>query len=474
MTGLRPGSSREIDSRNSWLHAAIFDVHKVDRSLTEQRIGLVANARASMMVFRPALAGFFAVLFCMLAAPAARAETVDDIVDRQTASRNAYAEVARQLSLSEERLAAIAAEVAALKGDEQTLTASLIQAARTERKLSDEAHAIGERIHALGGQEEALRASLAERRGVLAEVLGALQRMGLNPPPALLVRPEDALSSVRSAILLGSVVPEMRAETEILITDLSELRRLVATISAERDKLLETVAEQVTEKERLGALIAEKAKLREQSQEVLEAERQRAGELAAKASSLQELISTLENEIASARAAAEAANAPPERPVPEQNRLAGPVPFKAMLGQVSMPVSGRVDLRFGEDDGAGGTSFGDIVTTQSGAIVTAPSDGSVLYAGPFRSYGQLLILNAGDGYHIVLAGMDRINVSLGQSVLAGEPVGTMGKARLASAVALADGNKEPELYVEFRKDGKPIDPAPWWAQSYSGRTGNDS
>ncbi|MBO6901059.1 MAG: murein hydrolase activator EnvC [Rhizobiaceae bacterium] len=424
------------------------------------------------MILRPAVTGFLAIFFCMLAAIAARAESVDDIVDRQTASRNAYAEVARQISLSEERLAAIAAEVTAHKGDEQALTASLIQAARTERKLSDEARAIGERIYVLGGQEEALRASLAKRRGVLAEVLGALQRMGLNPPPALLVQPEDALSSVRSAILLGSVVPEMRAETEILITDLSELKRLVATKSAERDKLLETVAQQAEEKERLAILIAEKAKLRERAQEVLEAEQQRAGELAAKANSLQELIATLEKEIVSARAAAEVP--PADRPVPERNRLAGPAPFKSMLGQVSLPVSGRVDLRFGEDDGAGGTIYGDIVTTQSGAIVTAPSDGSVLYAGPFRSYGQLLILNAGDGYHIVLAGMDRISVSLGQSVLAGEPVGTMGEARLASAVALADGNKEPELYVEFRKDGKPIDPAPWWAQSYSGRTGNDS
>ncbi|GAB5506802.1 MAG: murein hydrolase activator EnvC [Rhizobiaceae bacterium] len=427
------------------------------------------------MIVRPAIAGFLTALCCALAAFGARAEAVDDIVNRQTASRNAYAEIARQMSLSEERLAANAAEVDALNHDERKLTAALIQAAKTERKLSDEARAIGDRIDTLAGQEEELRRSLAERRGVLAEVLGALQRMGLNPPPAILVKPEDALSSVRSAILLGSVVPEMRAETEILIADLAELRRLVTTISAERDKLLETVSEQAAEKERLARLIAEKAKLREQSQETLEAERQRAGELAAKASSLQELIATLEHEIESARAAAEAANAPvPDRPVPEQNRLAGPVPFKSMLGQVSMPVSGRVDLRFGEPDGAGGTIFGDIVTTQSGAIVTAPADGSVLYAGPFRSYGQLLILNAGDGYHIVLAGMDRISVSLGQSVLAGEPVGTMGEARLASAVTLADGNVEPELYVEFRKDGKPIDPAPWWAQSYSGRTGNDS
>jgi septal ring factor EnvC (AmiA/AmiB activator) len=113
------------------------------------------------MIVRPAIAGFLTALCCVLAAFGARAEAVDDIVNRQTASRNAYAEIARQMSLSEERLAAIAAEVDALKNDERTLTAALIQAAKTERKLSDEARAIGDRIDTLGGQEEERRA----RRG---------------------------------------------------------------------------------------------------------------------------------------------------------------------------------------------------------------------------------------------------------------------------------------------------------------------
>ena len=131
-------------------------------------------------------------------------------------------------------------------------------------------------------------------------------------------------------------------------------------------------------------------------------------------------------------------------------------------------------MAFGAKDSNGGVMFGDMLATQSGAIVTAPADGSVLYAGPFRSYGQLLILDAGDGYHVVLAGMGRINVSLGQSVLAGEPVAAMGEARVASTAAFETGNTGPELYVEFRKDGKPVDPAPWWSERLSGRTGNDS
>jgi septal ring factor EnvC (AmiA/AmiB activator) len=418
---------------------------------------------------RLGLAAAIALSALLLAAPA-RAQSASDLAGRRAVTAGEYEAVARQITLSKERIEGIEDEIAGLRKDEQTLTAALIQAAKTERKLSEDAGAIGAKIEALQLQQDDLKLSLADRRGVLAEVLAALQRMGLNPPPAILVRPEDALASVRSAILLGAVVPEMRAETEILVADLKELSRLTASITAERERLLATVADQVAEKERLGLLIVEKGKLRTRSEELLAAERARSGELAAKAGSLRELIETLETQLAAARSAESNA----QRPVPEENRLAAPIPFKAMAGKLRLPAAGSLSGGFGESDGAGGSLFGDIVTTQSGAIVTAPADGVVLYAGPFRSYGQLLILNAGDGYHVVLAGMGRISVSLGQSVLAGEPVGTMGEARLASAVSIGTENTAPELYIEFRKDGKPVDPAPWWAETYSGRTGNDT
>ncbi len=126
-----------------------------------------------------------------------------------------------------------------------------------------------------------------------------------------------------------------------------------------------------------------------------------------------------------------------------------------------VPVAGKRSKRFGEKDGLGGRWFGDTLATQSGSIVTTPVDAKVLYAGPFRSYRQLLILDAGDGYLVVLAGMDRITVAQGQSILAGEPIGAMGEARVASAAGMEVST--PELYVEFRKNGKSVDPDPWWA-----------
>ena len=106
--------------------------------------------------------------------------------------------------------------------------------------------------------------------------------------------------------------------------------------------------------------------------------------------------------------------------------------------------------------------------------MTAPADGQVLYAGSFRSYRQVLILDAGDGYLVVLSGMNRIDVDVGQFVLSGEPVAVMGPKRLASVSGGAFEAAEPSLYVEFRKDGKPVDPSPWWTEGPSGRTRNDT
>ncbi|WP_309082666.1 murein hydrolase activator EnvC [Chelativorans sp.] len=397
------------------------------------------------------------------------AQTVDSLELRQTESVEEYRRLSQEIALSEKRQAEIAAEIAAVKDDSAALTASLIQAVKTERKLGEDIAEIQGRLKDLGRQEQEVRLSLASRSATLAEVLGALQRMGLNPPPAILVRPEDALSSVRSAILLGAVVPELRGETELLAADLDALTRVKVSIAAEQQRLQLKRTEQAEEKQRLSLLLAEKRRMQGEAEQRMEAERKQAQELAERATSLQELISSLEGEIEALQKVLEA-----RQSADEGNLLSDVLPFARRAGLLPLPVSGEFAKHFGEEDGTGSTLKGDILRTQSGAIVTAPVDGTVLYAGPFRSYGQLLILNPGDGYHIVLAGMDRLNVSLGQSVLAGEPVGMMGEARLASIAASTLDGTVPELYVEFRKDGKPIDPKLWWARELSGRTGNDT
>ena len=143
-------------------------------------------------------------------------------------------------------------------------------------------------------------------------------------------------------------------------------------------------------------------------------------------------------------------------------RISPAIAFASAKGLFAMPVNGSKIRDFGGSDGAGGVEKGISLATRAGAQVTTPCDGWVVYAGPFRSYGQLLILNAGGGYHVLIAGMERISVNIGQFVLTGEPVATMGTTSQVASI-LATNASQPVLYVEFRKDGTPIDPGPWWA-----------
>ena len=146
-------------------------------------------------------------------------------------------------------------------------------------------------------------------------------------------------------------------------------------------------------------------------------------------------------------------------------RLAPKAAFQELRGMLPLPVAGSQLRGFGATDEVGAPTRGISLSTRHNAVVSSPSDGWVVYAGPFRSFGQLLILNAGNGYYILLAGMQRIDVSLNQFVLAGEPVAVMGETAEAAATNVGAGTGEPVLYVEFRKDGVSIDPTPWWTKS---------
>jgi septal ring factor EnvC (AmiA/AmiB activator) len=144
-------------------------------------------------------------------------------------------------------------------------------------------------------------------------------------------------------------------------------------------------------------------------------------------------------------------------------RIKPAIPFSLARAKLPMPAQGRRALAFGEKTQYGGQSKGMVIETRSAAQVVSPCDGWVVYAGEFRSYGQLLIINAGDGYHMLLAGMSQIDVQPGQFVLTAEPVGTMsGGGKNSSAPSQTNA---PVLYVELRKDGRPIDPDPWWIAS---------
>lgn len=401
--------------------------------------------------------------------------------------------VEEQAEEASRALAALEHDMEALRNDQRDLNGR-IDAAAARRAELDQRIVEGEAAMAnLSERQDAVRLSLVSRRAVLGEVLAALQRIGRDPPPALLVSPEDALSSVRSAILLGAVVPEIRAETEALAADLKELAALRQAISLERTALAAALEENAKEERRLAELAIEKAALQAESQRRLERERERAEALTNRSAELESVIASLAGEIEELRQAAEAARlAEAERQrriaeqlerarafaataVPDKNRIASAYAFSRLTGTLSRPVSGEPVRFFGADDGTGHTLTGEVVETRMGDIVRAPVDAWVSYAGPFRSYGQVVILDAGERHHVVLAGMERIQVEAGQFVLSGEPLATMGETRFAGSAALTLASERPTLYIEFRKDGQPVDPRAWWKDPMSsGKASNDT
>jgi septal ring factor EnvC (AmiA/AmiB activator) len=367
---------------------------------------------------------------------------------------------------SVETEAALRRDIEQIGADRSKLNQDLIDTAGRLRAVESKIAATQDRLKPLDENEHSIRKSLDGRRAVIGEVLAALQRIGRRPPPALIATPEDALQSVRTAMVLGAVLPHMRHEVEALANDLSDLVALRKKIDAEREQLRAEVASLDAERTRMTALVDERQRQLADREKALDAERTRAGGLAREVDNLKDLIAKLEQGLdANTRETREAARSdsrPALSAFRDSGRLAPAVAFASLRGQVPVPVNGVKLKEFGAPDGSGGSEKGLSIATRAGAQVTAPADGWVVYAGAFRSYGQLLILNVGGGYHVLLAGMERISVDLGQFVLTGEPVALMGNGSHIAAV-LATGSSQPVLYVEFRKDGTPVDPGPWWA-----------
>ncbi|MFO1125226.1 MAG: peptidoglycan DD-metalloendopeptidase family protein [Methylocystis sp.] len=372
----------------------------------------------------------------------------------------------------------------------ERLNVALIDATQRLRETEARAAEIEARLEALTENERKIVSSLDGRRALIVEILTVLQRMGRRPPPALMARPQEILEAVRASLALGGVLPQMRAEARQLQRDLTELGQVRDGVRREQNLLGEQRASLKAQRERLATMIVERQEALSTSQNALRAETERARSLGQRATTLKDLITRMEAEsAAAARAAEEARKADEERlkaqarlsdreklkalAAPFQNpaRLAPAVAFADLKGRLPAPASGQIIRRFGAPDGFGGKEKGLSIAAPENGVVIAPCDGWIAFSGPYRSYGQLLIINAGGGYYVVLAGMSRTNVNVGQFVLAGEPVASMGDGAAQTAATIAIGAKQPILYVEFRKDGASIDSGPWWAKSDSRKVG---
>ncbi|MCA3649711.1 MAG: peptidoglycan DD-metalloendopeptidase family protein [Methylobacterium sp.] len=423
----------------------------------------------------PACALLLAMPLAMLLAllPMAHAQVPEKPAGETPQGPDRLRGVEREIERSTFEQKRLGYEIENLSNEAQALRGQLVDVARRVRAAEDRMAEAESRLETITAQESALRLSLIAREKVTVEVLAAMQRIGRRAPPALLVAPEDVLSSMRAAILLGAVVPELREEALALVKDLKTLVDLRRDAAATRHRLALERDQVAAERTRLAELIENRQRQIGFNRTQLDAERQKIANLSREARSLRDLIARSENEIVGSPQAVEfARRAPPpvrgtervaslQANAPAGTRLQPRRPFAEMRGQVPMPVSGSIIRQFGQPDAVGGTERGITIQSIRDATVVAPADGWVHFAGPYRGYGQLVILNVGAGHHIVMAGLGGLSVEIGPFVLAGEPLGNLG---LSPAIQPGDhvASSRPALYVEFRKDGAPVDPAPWW------------
>jgi murein hydrolase activator len=419
-----------------------------------------------------------------------------------------------KLEDAERKAKSLQADVVQIDEERGRLNAQLQETAKLVQRSEAQMTSIESRRDGLETEQKSLEATLSERQESIGRLLAAMQRMGRNPPPVIITKREDALQMVRSAMLLAKAFPELRTQYEDLAKRLTALARVMGDIKTERDKLESETARLKDAQLRLASLMETKRQTLSERQEQLEGVRRAAAEISKSVEDLAELITKLDKTVADRTplgaydrelakvdldkvplppAVAEQPKLPSVTPtVPQDKKVAvlpvpkppptsaptqpgfelapraggsfaaGPmqpkIPFHLAKAQLPLPAQGRRVISFGDKLPSGKTAQGMVIETRHAAQITAPSDGWVAYAAEFRSFGQVLIINGGGGYNVVLTGLSQIDVQIGQFVLGGEPVGTMS----AAPKGKVQGNA-PVLYVEFRKEGRPVDPEPWWS-----------
>ncbi|MBC8445143.1 MAG: peptidoglycan DD-metalloendopeptidase family protein, partial [Rhodospirillaceae bacterium] len=307
-----------------------------------------------------------------------------------------------------------------------------------------------DRLAKLASKEKEKILLLDERREQFGHVLMALQRMVRHPPEAMIVAPISPSDTVRGAILLRAAVPAIEDRASSLRKELSELTNTRNQAVQKRQQLASVRTDLDVERQRLDHLLVEKKKLKSKTDsKALEAEK-RIRDLVKKAKNLRDLMARLE--VDRKKREKEKPQSSEEQPASKGNKAPG-ISISKSRGTLPYPAIGRLVGRYGQAMETGMTRKGITIETGALAQVVIPHTGTVVFAGTFKGYGQLLIIEHGEGYHSLLAGLARIDNVIGQQVSSGEPAGIMGNP--ISGL--------PVLYVELRRNGQPINPLPWLA-----------
>jgi septal ring factor EnvC (AmiA/AmiB activator) len=398
---------------------------------------------------------FQALALLILAASASAQTPAQKPRDSYTADDLAKVEAARDAALKRLRALEKASKTAAREASD--IDIDLLIAASDASRREEAANAAEERLMLLSADTDTARERLTGDEAALEDLLASLMTFGSRRPPALAASPEDAGAAVRAAILMGEAAPALSKRAATLKSQIEELNTLTEQTRRERETIANEEAALSARREEIEALAAEKrmssTSLAAETQ-ALRAETERLGR---EAETLRDLLAGLARTAPASpglkpgqkpKSPATASAPKPRNPPAGSSAPARPAPAEA--GSPLSPAVGTRLRKFGQDV-AGVRQEGLTLVTRSGAQVVAPLDARVQYAGVFRTYGMMAILDVGGGVLVVVSGLDALYPEAGQWVLAGEPIGRMADQKSPS----------PELYLEVRRNGQPIDPEKW-------------
>lgn len=367
--------------------------------------------------------------------PATSTQAQDQLQAVQTALVD-VGEKDKKLAQQEKKLAAQVDEV---KAKLIRLAADIDTTAAQEAELD-------QRITDLELQIATKKAEIDKHRARLAELLAILQRLSLQPQATVMLSPTPPLDRRRAELQLAAIVPEIKKQADVVAAALADLATLSDEARQARDEVAKHRADLAIQQKEMTTLLAERTKLVKATQTERTTVKNRAATLARQAQNLSDLMSKL---MAQESAKTKTAVSSADLLAAPAGRVSIPA---SLVGK--MPVRGDVLVGFGQRDRLGELSKGVRLKPRAGALAIAPASGIVAFAGPFRGYGQMVILKNKGSFYTVVAGLESVNVDAGQKVSAGEPIGGIASSG------------DTGVYFELRQNGNPIDPLGQTGQAF--------
>jgi septal ring factor EnvC (AmiA/AmiB activator) len=333
---------------------------------------------------------------------------------------------------------------------------NLIKTADAVQKNEKSLQQLEQEIAVLRVKRTKIAGDLNKDRESLSGLIIALERIRRLPPETLVARPGAPRETAQAATALSAILPELNRRAEELKVRIAELNVLEASLEKNQAELKVSRDQLKSEKVKMDTLVVSRAKLFEATQNDIKVQQKAVADATREAKNFEELIAKVErqNRLAEkerlkkkqkSRLNEDGESSGRTRNEDERT-LAATLPS---LGAAQLPVSGIVKARYGEKDDIGAVSEGIRIEGRPDAVVVAPMGGIVRYAGDFKSYGNIILLEHKNNYHSLIAGLNRIDTVVGQSVDSGEPIGSLGTR----------SGSRPTLYYELRLNGKPVNPA---------------